>query len=1006
MSQNTKLFDVDFHSEDLLNQIGVTFILLDAQGNVESVKGNLFEQNNIDFSDRNIIDFVASFEQKPLLNLLKTSHADFDTVLTFSEEKELLCSVRFVVKESGDQKRWIAICNPLGGFREKEIAEDIIAKDNDSDFIVWNLLSNTFCIGEKCCMWLETGTANKCFTRNELSLYLHPDERKGAIADLAVFLENREEYFKNTYRFISVSGQSIWLEIRFVRMSSESQVLRGIAKNITSTHQLEDKLNVSTSNLSQVFKYLMSGLFVVDVLYSEKGDIVDFKYIATNRITLEIFNKKEGFFLNRKLSELYPDRVSFWINIANKVIDEGERYFRIHYFESINKHLELTVFPFDKSQLVLIFKDVSEEIRAKKALAEREKEFRVLVENMEDMVIRFDRDARHLYCNPATLQAFNMKQEAIVGKTHLEAGFDEKMSHFWDEIIKDVVKEKKPQFVEFDWQHDNGKSVVDWRLYPELDDQGEINSVISVARDVTEQKRKEIDLMDALNQIQYSEAKYRTLIESAEDRIALFNSQGEIILANNAYYSILGYTKEEYALRKDLHWFNAEVIAKLTENNGSNGKAFKYEFRSRHKDGKWLHMVAKLVLVRNVKDIPIGFLSIIRDETEKKEYEKKLIRARLRAERAEQLKAAFLANFSHEIRTPLNMINGFTNIILEETKAGEDTQGYASIVSENTEKLILMVNNIIDMAKLTSGELSLSPEVIDVISVLKSFSNIQELKLKNEKRLTLNLSVECDDSVKILADESRLCQVFECLIDNAVKFTEEGQITMGVKDLVSHLIFYVRDTGIGIEKEKQKLIFEPFVQGENSKTKIYEGAGVTLSLAKKLVQLMGGELKVESVYGEGSKFYFKLPKWKEEKSEGRSNIIQVPDKWNEKTILIVDDMVANYELMAALLKKTKVNIVYVESSEKAISKIKELEKVDLLLLDLILPQKDGFELAKEIRNFNTSVPIIIHTAYDNQKLKKIKKSGLIDEIIPKPFDSKKLISRIGELLYMNPRKGQ
>lgn len=629
-----------------------------------------------------------------------------------------------------------------------------------------------------------------------------------------------------------------------------------------------------------------------------------------------------------------------------------------------------------------------------------EKEFRVLIENMEDMVIQFDKEARHLFCNKAALGAFNMSNDQIIGKTHLEAGFDKEMSHYWDEIIQRVAREGKPEFVEFDWEHDGVVSAIDWRLYPEIKNDGTINSVISVARDVTEQKNKEIALIEALGKQQESETKYRTLIESAEDRIALFDNNGKIVLANKAYYSILGYTQDEYEANKDLHWFNADIIPHLVESESQDRKAFKYEFRSQHKNGNWLYMVAKLVLVRNVNNTPIGFLSIIRDETEKKEYEKQLIRARNKAEQAQKLKTAFLANMSHEIRTPLNIINGFASIIVEKMQDDDELKGYTALMNESSNALIGLVSNIIDMAKISAGELEVIPEVVNVKVVLEELFSLYQLKVKihETKNIELKLHFDTDNPIELYVDEKRLYQIFDCLLGNALKFTQKGEIVFGVESLGASVRLFVRDTGVGIEEDVQKLIFESFVQGSSSLKKEHGGAGVSLSLAQKLVELMGGKLLLNSTLGEGSDFHFDLPVWKE-KDELSVKTNRIPEKWDDKTILVVDDMEASFELLSAIFRKTGIELKYAESGEEAIAILKQSQRIDLLLLDFVLPQRDGLELAKDIRELYPDIPIVLHTAYETEKLKKFKKTALIDDIIPKPFDSKKLRSRIGELLF-------
>jgi signal transduction histidine kinase/CheY-like chemotaxis protein len=391
--------------------------------------------------------------------------------------------------------------------------------------------------------------------------------------------------------------------------------------------------------------------------------------------------------------------------------------------------------------------------------------------------------------------------------------------------------------------------------------------------------------------------------------------------------------------------------------------------------------------------------SLVQDRT------KDLEKAKERAEESDKLKSAFLANMSHEIRTPLNAIIGFINLLDEDQVPEDDKAEFYHIIQSNGFSLLNLINDIIDFSKIEAGQLDISFSELNLGELLNEINLIYDEELrrieKNQKgKLKIKMSKSFLDKVPVLfTDHVRLKQIFSNLINNAIKFTREGTIEYGIRDLMKdkNITFYVKDTGIGIDRKNYEIIFDRFRKIEDDKITLFRGAGLGLSITKYLVEKLGGEIWLESEVGKGTEFFFKLPLKMEEKPAGKkvltmtSSGLTIPD-WKEREVLVVEDEISNFMVVESMLKKTKIEVNWAKNGEEAIDIFKKnSQKIDIILMDIKLPKMDGFEAAKEIKMINNDMPVIALTAYALPKEEHlIRKEGFID-YLAKPIIRDKLI---------------
>jgi PAS domain S-box-containing protein len=377
------------------------------------------------------------------------------------------------------------------------------------------------------------------------------------------------------------------------------------------------------------------------------------------------------------------------------------------------------------------------------------------------------------------------------------------------------------------------------------------------------------------------------------------------------------------------------------------------------------------------KDKIIGAVITFQDITERRDIESAIVEARNAAIEAARTKTAFLANMSHEIRTPLNGVIGMTNLLLD-TNLSHEQIHYTNIIKQSADLLLDIVNEILDFSKIEAGKLELEHITFDLFELLSGTVEFFKPEAKR-KKLKLKLEIADNFSTSICGDSSRLRQVFNNLIGNAVKFTDSGEIKVKVlqeTDAGSEIFlkFIVSDTGIGIPKEKQSFLFQPFTQADASTTRRFGGTGLGLAISKQLVCMMDGEIGFESEADRGSKFWFTAKFGKQIKEQivfAANNPVYLPsvekdsqDLLTEAKILVAEDNEVNRQVVLGMLRSLGFEADAVANGRKAVNAVKAKD-YEIILMDCHMPEMDGFEATREIRslgNGKNTVKIVAMTA--------------------------------------------
>ena len=372
-------------------------------------------------------------------------------------------------------------------------------------------------------------------------------------------------------------------------------------------------------------------------------------------------------------------------------------------------------------------------------------------------------------------------------------------------------------------------------------------------------------------------------------------------------------------------------------------------------------------------------LGFIADIQKRRDDEQALIEAKHRAEESDRLKSAFLANVSHEIRTPLNAIVGFSEVIAH-TENECEREEYLDIVKANSNLLLHLINDILDLSRIESGKMEFIDENIQMDELCEELRQMHQMRIKNDVKIIFERPAA---SLTIVSDSHRLRQLYSNLISNAIKYTEKGAITFGYKLKGDMMEGYVRDTGSGIPAEKLNNVFGRFEKLDLLK----QGFGLGLSICKSILDKMGGEIWVESELGVGSCFYFLIP---------CNGTFPVAGEQNKPLILVAEDMDCNYELVKAILEE-RYSVLRANDGIDVVTKY-ESSKPDLILMDVRMPGLDGLSAAGIIRELNPTIPIIATTAFAFETDREMALAAGCNEYMSKPLEAEKLKTMVERYL--------
>ena len=833
--------------------------------------------------------------------------------------------------------------------------------------------------------------------------------------------------------------------ILFYRSRRVGKYFKNLVKE--RTHELE----LQTATLSAIFDSSADLIFCKDL---------DLRYTRCNKSTGDFLNIHPEDIIGKFDTELFAERpdVVQELSIEDKrVISEKQPIvFETKLKTGDNKEMLLETIKSPLMQngkvigLMAIARNITERRKTEDALAQQTAMLTTLIDSIPDLIFTKDLNLCFTQCNESFAQHFGQSKEFFIGKTNAESlGLNAEITEEFDKSDREVINENRTFVLEEYIPGANGVNKLYETINTPLLLNDSVTGILIIARDIT--KRKEMErklasnyeysnkLSNTLTNITKSPAVFAGILSDAADiitqegcfalntcRVGIWYlaKNGEFLRNFSCYSS---YTKDHF-IQDDFDLVHRQLYAKTLKSERlivtNNAKEEMYDIMI---DGYGDDLVAMLDAPIQVDGKLAGVVCVEQDRTEeyleKREwtieeqnfassladimavamYCSERRKAHDDAERASKIKSTFLANMSHEIRTPMNSIVGFSELALD-GKTSPKTRDYLGKIIENADGLLQIISDVLDFSKVEAGRMELENIPFDLHELFISCRMIIMPKAE-EKGIKLHFYAEPSIEKKLLGDPTRLRQVLLNLLSNAVKFTHTGIVKLkaavtGLSNDNIKLYFEVKDSGIGMTAEQIEKIFEPFAQAEAGTTRKYGGTGLGLTITKKILEIMGGTLSVESTLGVGSKFSFDLELKTTDAPQEKYNKHKVVHSGFEKPtfdaeVLLCEDNVMNQEVIREHLTRVGIKTVLAENGKIGVDivqsrKEKKEKQFDLIFMDIHMPVMDGIEAAEKILALDTGVPIVALTANIMSTDMEIYMASGMKDCVGKPFTSQEL----------------
>lgn len=640
-------------------------------------------------------------------------------------------------------------------------------------------------------------------------------------------------------------------------------------------------------------------------------------------------------------------------------------------------------------------------LKQQAALAESEAQYRLLAENTQDVISFLDEQLNYTYVSPSVkkLRGFEPREalrlslsETLTPESYRKAVvvFTEMLQAYrnsgGDAEITRVMELEM-------YRKDHTAIWTEVMASVVGDEKGGIKGIIGVTRDISKRKA-------ATEQLR----KLSRAVEQSPASILITTPDGAIEYANPRFSELTGYSLDEIKgqnprILKSGHT-SAEVYDQLWETI-SSGHEWNGEFCNKRKDGSYFWEQASISSIKDDEGAITHYLAVKEDITGKKKYEEELIKSKEKAEESDRLKTAFLHNISHEIRTPMNAIVNFSMFLQDEGLNYEKKVKYTDIIIQSSHQLLSIITDIINIATIEAGQEKINEATVNLTDMCRLMVD-QYLEQAQRQRIDLQFETgTVGDPALLVTDQVKLTQVLSNLINNALKFTDEGSVSFGFERQSHQVTFYVRDTGIGIDPDKFDYIFHRFRQVDESATRQYGGSGLGLAISKAYVELLGGRIWVESEPGKGSVFWFTIPVRPKKTAPVEQNDLGNGGRLeahNALKLLVAEDEELNFILLEEILSDLKIDVQRAVNGIEAVERCKSGEVFDMILMDLKMPQMNGFEATKAIRALLPDIPIIAQTAYsqdaDWDKALECGCTGFIS----KPYTRERLLQMISKYI--------
>jgi len=835
-----------------------------------------------------------------------------------------------------------------------------------------------------------------------------------------------------------------------------------IFEDITNEYQLRKSVAEKTMILDNILKSAVNMAIVTTDL--------DLNITYFNPIAEKYFSAKAGDVIGKSLYQIHATQkveASKFKYAIETVKQKGEFVYQLDQdTDNGVRHLSSRVTGILDSEknivgYALFSRDVTTQVKSKKALVDSERSFRAIFDNAVDAIYIQNHDGTFIDVNQGVVNMYGYEKSELIGVTPdiiAAPGMNDL------DMVRNCIDKAyngEPQQFEFWGKKKNGE------IFPKI---VRVSSgyyfgkktIFAFAVDISKQKRAEqiqkllFNISNAVTTtsslsdfIDRLKSELGALIDTKNFYIAFYDSNTDSLSMpyyadeKDSFKSASAYkTLTKYVIESDKSLFATKAVKDKLVKEGkleyqgsrskvwmgvplkTNGKtigvfavqSYENEDAYSESDMEILEFVSDQISIsldrkKNEIELRKQNEEFAKLNSEYKVINNNLVVALKKAEESERLKTVFLQNISHEIRTPMNGILGFTSLLKTRCNTSEEQESYVDLIMQGGSRMLNTINDIVDIAKIETGHVQVKYSQVNINKELYELFMLFEKEAKSNGLLFNYSTTQPVNVVNVSADRTKFVAILTNLVKNAIKYTNKGSVEFGYKlnplEVNAKFEFYVKDTGIGINEGRLAAIFEKFMQADISDIKAYEGSGLGLAISKVYVEMLGGEIWVESVEGVGSQFFFTMP-YKRVQLGSEKQVVDSDNSFIKNlqglVVLIAEDDFIADAFLEATLKKLNCKVIHVKTGQDAIDECRNNTEIDLILMDIKMPNINGYEATIKIREFNKDVIIIAQTAYALSGDKQKALNAGCNDYISKPISSKILIDKIRKLFVDSKRK--